>query len=100
LCTWIVKKNQTFEEEQAQFQCVATDTKHKALKEDCNLFSQLFISCQSRQCDLREFFKFENQPFPAALSDNGKLHSCQKSDLVNLLVMIPDTEPEADAIHC
>ena len=82
-------------------QCVATDTKHKALKEDCNLFSQLFISCQSRQCDLREFFKYENQPFPAALNDNGKLHSCQKSDLVNLLqsqVMIPDTEPEADTI--
>ena len=82
-------------------QCVATDTKHKALKEDCNLFSQLFISCQSRQCDLREFFKYEKQPFPAALSDNGKLHSCQKSDLVNLLqsqVMIPDTEPEADTI--
>ena len=82
-------------------QCIATDTKHKALKQDCNLFSQLFISCHSRQCDLREFFKYENQPFPAALSDNGKLHSCQKSDLVNLLlsqVMIPDSEPEVDAI--
>ncbi len=82
-------------------ECVATNTKHKALKEDCNLFSQLFISCQSRQCDLKEFFKYENQLFPAALSDNGKLHSCQKSDLVSLLqsqVMIPDTEPEADAI--
>ena len=82
-------------------QYVATNTKHKALKEDCNLFSRLFISCQSRQCDLREFFKYENQPFPAALSDNGKLHSCQKSDLVNLLqsqVVIPDTEPEADTI--
>ena len=73
--------------------CVATDPKHKALKEDCHLFSQLFISsCQSRQCDLREFFKYEIQYFPAALSDNGKLPSCQKSDLA------PDTEPESDAI--
>ena len=51
--------------------------------------------------DLREFFKYENQPVPAALSDNGKLHTCQKSDLVALLqsqVTTPDTEPEADAI--
>ena len=82
-------------------QCVAIDPKHKALKEDCHLFSQLFISCQSRQCDLCEFFKYENQSFPAALSDNGKLHSCQKSDLVKLLqsqVMTPDTEQEVDAI--
>ncbi len=82
-------------------QCVATDPKHKAFKEDCHLFSRLFISCQSRQCDLSEFFKYENQSFPAALSDNGKLHSCQKSDLVKLLhsqVMTPDTEPETDAI--
>lgn len=27
-------------------QCAATDAKQKTLKEDCNLFSQLFISCQ------------------------------------------------------
>ena len=49
----------------------------KALKADCNLFLQHVISCQSRQCDLHEFFKYENQPVPASLtclSDNGKLH--------------------------
>ena len=82
-------------------ECVAIDNKHKALKEDCHLFSQLFISCQSRQCDLCEFFKYENQPIPTALSDNGKLHTCQKSDLVALLqfqVTTPDTEPEVFAI--
>jgi len=35
------------------------------------------------------------------LSDNGKIHSCQKSDLVKLLlskVITPELEPAADAI--
>ena len=62
----------------------ASNPKQKTLKEDCHLFSQLFI-CQSRKCDLQEFFKRENQPVPAALSDNGKLRSCQKSQVVEIL---------------
>lgn len=73
----------------------------KVLKEDCHLFSKLFISCQSRECDLTAFFQHENQAFPAALSDGGKLHSCQKSQLTTILethVTIPDVEPEADTI--
>ena len=79
----------------------ASNPKQKTLKEDCRLFSQLFISCQSRKCDLQEFFKHENQPVPAALSDNGKLHSCQKSQLVEILeaqIVKSDIEPEADVI--
>ena len=63
----------------------ATDFKQKALKAGGNLFSQLFISCQSRQCDLNEFFKYENQSVPTSLSDNGKLHFCQKSYLTDIL---------------
>lgn len=79
----------------------ATDSKQEALKADCNLFSQLFISCQSRQCDLNEFFKYENQEVPASLSDNGKLHTCSKSGLTDVLqakVVLPETEPQAEAI--
>ena len=79
----------------------ASNPKQKTLKEDCRLFSQLFISCQSRKCDLQEFFKHESQPVPAALSDNGKLHSCQKSQLVEILeaqIVKSDIEPEADVI--
>ena len=48
-----------------------------------------------------EFFQHENQSFPAALSDNGYLHSCQKSQLATILethVTPPDTEPEASVI--
>ena len=55
----------------------------QVLKDDCRLFPKLFISCQSRVCDLLQFFKHENQSFPAALSDGGKLHSCQKSQVIS-----------------
>ncbi|KAJ8388905.1 hypothetical protein AAFF_G00126610 [Aldrovandia affinis] len=72
-------------------------SKQKVLKEDCQLFSKLFISCQSRECDLKEFFRHENQSHPAALSDGGKLHTCQKSHLTTILesqVTTPEAEPD------
>ena len=74
--------------------------KDKIIKKDCHLFSRLFISCQTRECDLREFFQYENQSTPASLSDSGKLYSCQKSQLVDILkdkVTMPDSEPSADS---
>jgi len=61
----------------------------------------IFISCQSREYDLIKFFQHENQSFPAALSDNGNLHSCQKSQIATILethVTPPDTVPEASFI--
>lgn len=69
-----IKKNKVafFKHEQT-----ASNSKEKVLKDDCQLFSRLFISCQTRQCDLQEFFKHENQSSPASLSDSGKLHTCQ-----------------------
>jgi hypothetical protein len=36
------------------------DSKQKTLKDDCRLFSTIFISCQSREDDLMEFFQHEN----------------------------------------
>ena len=77
------------------------DLKQKILKDDCRLFLKLFISCQSRECDLLEYFHHDNQSFPAALSDGGKLHSCQKSQLASILkttIGTADTRPEASAI--
>jgi hypothetical protein len=37
------------------------DSKQKTLEDDCRLFSTIFISCQSREDDLMEFFQYENQ---------------------------------------
>ena len=36
---------------------LCTIAKEKVLKEDCQVFSKLFISCQNRECDLHEFFR-------------------------------------------
>ncbi len=78
-----------------------TNSKMKELKDDYRLFSRLFISCQSRQCDLQEFFKHENQAVPASLSDRGKLRTCTKSQLSDILqakVTLPEKKPESDAL--
>ena len=72
------------------------------LKNGCRFFSRLFISCQSRDCDLLEFFHHENQSFPAALSDGGKLHSGQKSLLASILeakIAVLDAWPEASVLY-
>ena len=59
-----------------QEQTSAITSKQKVLKEDCQLLYNLLISWQRRECDLQEFFYHENQPFPAALSEGGKLYFC------------------------
>ena len=78
----------------------SSETKLQSMKDDCQLFSRLFISCQSRQCDLKEFFMHENQTAPPSLSLNGCLNIGTKSDLMTVLesdANLPGTEPKADA---
>ena len=55
------------------------------LKEDCALFSRLYIACQNREGNLEDFFKFENQPWPPSLSQMGHLPGGTKADLVKCL---------------
>ena len=53
--------------------------KDKVLKEDCQLFSKLFISCQNRECDLHEFFfEMRIRHFPHLLASEGSC-MCVKS---------------------
>ena len=76
-------------------------SKEKALKGDCRLFSRLFISCQTRQCDLQKNFRHEKQSSPASLSDRGKLHTCQKSQLTEILqaqVDMPERAADGEVI--
>ena len=78
-----------------------SSSKENALKGDGRLFSRLFISYQTRQCDLQEFFRHENQSSPASLSDGGKLHTCLKSKLTESLhaqVDMPERAPEWEVI--
>lgn len=63
-----------------------SETKIAALRSDCSrLFARLYISCQSRDGNLEEFFKHENSASPPSLSGEGKLRGGQKSDLVQCL---------------
>ena len=56
-----------------------------SLKSNCSLFSRLYIASQTRDGDLQEFFKHENQAYPPALSQGGVLRSGIKSELVHCL---------------
>ena len=56
-----------------------------ALKNDCNLFSRLYIACQTRDGDLDTFFTHENQSTPPSLSLGGKIRLGTKADLLHCL---------------
>jgi len=66
-----------------------SDSKSKqrvvTLKNDCVLFSQLYIGCQTRNGDIDEFFHHENQSARPSLSDGGRLRFTNKSDLSQCL---------------
>ena len=60
-------------------------SKVTALKKDSQLFSRLYITCQSREADLEQFFAHENKPIPPSLSSSGRLRIGTKSDLLPCL---------------
>ena len=63
-----------------------------SLKCDVELFSRLYIGCQTREGNLEEFFRHQNQAYPPALSDG---HLGTKSDL--LASLIDHSECQSDA---
>ena len=78
----------------------SSKTKFQSMKDDCQLFSRLFIACQSGQCDLKEFFMHENQSAPPSLSQNSCLNIGKNADRMTVLksdTNLPGTDPKADA---
>ena len=55
------------------------------LKNDRALFSRLYIASQTREGDVDEFFRHENQPIPPALSNEGLIRTGKKHDLLDCL---------------
>ena len=53
------------------------------MKQDCVIFSNLFIMCKTRQLDLEDLFSHENQA--SSNSTDGNLYRSIKSDLVTVL---------------
>jgi hypothetical protein len=72
------------------------------LKNDCSLFSRLYIACQSRDGNLEEFFRHENQPWPPSLADRGEIRKGQKADLVKCFETLQsntaNTTPVAESV--
>ena len=56
------------------------------LKSDCKLYSRLFIAYEAREGNLEKRFAHENNSFPIAISEHGKLRKCaSKSDFLKCL---------------
>ena len=75
------------------------DTKNRskviALRKDISLVCTLFLSLQSRpDFDLDNFFKYEHQKEPPSLSDQGKLRSGTKTDVLQCLTIPKLTPPD------
>lgn len=56
-----------------------------SLKNDCSLFSRLYIASQTRNGDLDDFFSHENQVRPPVLSKMGIVRDGNKSELLHCL---------------
>ena len=69
-------------------------SKHKmqvaALKKNCNLFSRLYLSCQTRTGHLDMFLAHENHAAPPSLSIGGKLRLATKAEKRSLNTSIVD----------
>jgi len=65
------------------------------LKNNAELFSRLYISCQTRDGHLDEFFRHENQACSPALSDGESLRLGTKSDLLTCFKEISDARSGA-----
>ncbi|KAG0722479.1 hypothetical protein GWK47_044418 [Chionoecetes opilio] len=69
-----------------------------SLRSGCVLFSRLYIACQSRDGDLDNFFRHENNAYPPALSQLGKLRLGTKADLTYCLEKLCTSEGEPPTV--
>uniref|UniRef100_UPI00358F05C7 uncharacterized protein n=1 Tax=Myxine glutinosa TaxID=7769 RepID=UPI00358F05C7 len=63
-------------------------------KSDSELFSRLYIACQTRDGGLEQFFKHENSAHPPALSQDGQLRFGSKADLLQPLEQLVETKSD------
>jgi hypothetical protein len=63
----------------------------QGIRNDCSLFSRLYIGCQSRSGNLDTFFEHENQAYPPSISEFGTLRFGSKSDLLSCLEKVAPT---------
>ena len=69
------------------------------LKSDCKLYSRLFIAYEAREGNLEKRFAHENNSFPIAISEHGKLRKCaSKSDILKCLYEIEQPSVESPKV--
>ena len=66
------------------------------MKSYVELFARLYITCQTRDGNLEDFFQQENQAWPPALSDGGRLRLGTKS---YILTCLDDLSPSQTKTH-
>ncbi|KAJ8395934.1 hypothetical protein AAFF_G00026420 [Aldrovandia affinis] len=71
-----------------------------SVKNDRELFARLYIGCQTRDGNLEELFRHENQACPPALSDGGSLCTGTKNDLLTCLEEVSDAKTETPVTTC
>ena len=65
-----------------------------SLKNECNLFSHLYIASRFHEGNLDDFFAHENQSWPPSLCEQGKLRlPSKKSDLLSIIDEVSNIEP-------
>ena len=69
------------------------------LKNDCNIFSCLYISCQTRSGDLETFFMHEDQTTPPSLSsDQGSDNNVRKQLFTQKSCSMENIPPTMDSL--
>jgi hypothetical protein len=74
------------------------NSKLSVLRNDCRLFSNLYITCQTRSGNLDMFFEHENQPTPPSLSSDGNLRFGCKADLLVCLENMAPAQIECPVV--
>ena len=60
------------------------------------MYENLYVTCQSREGDLDNFFAHENHAFPVSLSEYGKLRKAtSKSDFLQCMESLADVTYDA-----
>lgn len=68
------------------------------MKGDMELFSRMYIGCQTRDGNLDDFFQHENRAYLPSLSEGGNLRLGSKSDLLNCMEALSKAKSEAPVV--
>lgn len=88
----IKRNNLLLYHEEKTKKTTAYKRKMQHFKNQAELYGQAFVVLDSRGGDLDEFFRHESSPYPPALSCEGSLNSCTKSDLLECIASTDEEE--------